>query len=211
MKTLIIVDVQNDFCEGGTLAVQGGINVAQSIKEYVEVTHESYDLIITSQDWHHPDGDNGGHFAPRDTDPDFVNTWPRHCVRDTAGADFHVNLQPILDKVNITIRKGMGEPAYSAFEGNDVNSGKGLTEMLQHHHDHHLTTLENEKIANPLIDVDVVGIATDYCVISTALDAKNLPNCGTVRIIERFTAAVNPDMWKTEGRKNATKAGIVLE
>ena len=85
-KALIIVDVQNDFCPGGALATQQGANVASLISEYVEEHHHQYDAIVATQDWHIDPGD---HFS--DT-PDYVNSWPVHCVANTEGAEIHPNL-----------------------------------------------------------------------------------------------------------------------
>ena len=97
-KALLIVDVQNDFCEGGSLAVAGGAQVAADIADYVAAQGEDYALIVTSQDWHDAGRTNGGHFAEPGTDPDYASTWPTHCVAGTEGADFHPALTPILDR-----------------------------------------------------------------------------------------------------------------
>lgn len=151
-RALLIVDVQNDFTEGGALGVDGGAAVAAGVTRLLADHAEAYDLVIASRDWHSAGSDNGGHIALTGT-PDFVETWPVHCIADTIGADYH----PALDSgaIDVHIKKGQGVPAYSLFEGVD-DHGKTAADVLQ---------------AHGITDVDVVGIATDYCVRATALDA----------------------------------------
>ena len=150
-KALFIVDVQNDFTEGGALGVVGGDAVAEGISRYLETHAGEYSLIVASRDWHDADNDNGGHFASGE--PDFVDTWPAHCVSGTAGAEY----DPGLDTSAVThhVRKGQGKPAYSLFEGT-TDAGQTVSELLEEH---------------GVIDVDIVGIATDYCVRASGLDA----------------------------------------
>ena len=152
-RALFVIDVQNDFTEGGALAVSGGAAVAAGITEYLTAHPDDYDVVIASRDWHHGDDLNGGHFAAPGTEPDFVDTWPRHCVADEPGAAYHPALDTTL--IDVHVRKGQGKPAYSIFEG-ITDSGATLTEALD---DLGVT------------DVDVAGIATDYCVRASALDA----------------------------------------
>lgn len=170
-RALLIVDVQNDFTEGGALGVDGGAAVAAGITRYLERHGEEYDLVIASRDWHDGDGDNGGHFAT-DAAPDFVVTWPRHCVSGTPGAEYH----PALDtsRIGVHIRKGQGRPAYSAFEGT-ADDGSALSEALT---------------ARGIAELDVVGIATDYCVRASALDAVELG--AAVRVLSDLVAGVAP-------------------
>ncbi len=149
-NALIVVDVQNDFTEGGSLGVKGGNVTAASITDYIRTHKSDYSLVIASRDWHSPDGDNGGHFADK---PDRVTTWPRHCVQGTTGAAYNPALESEL--IDVQIYKGDGKPAYSAFEGN-TPGGATLDEVL--------TTAKVRHI-------DIVGIATDHCVRATALDA----------------------------------------
>jgi nicotinamidase/pyrazinamidase len=151
-RALLIVDVQNDFTEGGALGVDGGAAVAAGITEYLHRHADDYDLVIASRDWHDGDNDNGGHFAV-DAPPDFLRTWPPHCVSGTPGADYHPALDT--DRIGVHIRKGQGRPAYSMFEGT-ADDGSPMPEVLARH---------------DITDVDVVGIATDFCVRATALDA----------------------------------------
>ena len=171
-KALFIVDVQRDFCEGGSLAVDGGAAVATAISDYLNEHSESYDMILASRDWHSSEGDNGGHFAASGTEPDFVHTWPVHCVAGSPGAEYHPNLDT--DFVMVHIQKGQGKPAYSLFEGS-TPEGKPIAEVIAQF---------------GIDDVDVVGIATDYCVLASALDAKKAGM--KVRVISDLTAGVAP-------------------
>lgn len=153
-KALVIVDVQNDFVEGGSLAVTGGRDVATRISEHLAAHAADYAAIVASRDWHDPHGTNGGHFHEPGTDPDFATTWPVHCVSSEHGSAYAPEL--VTDRVTHHVRKGMGEPAYSAFQG-VTDDGEGLADLLA---DLDVTS------------VDVVGIATDYCVRATVLDAR---------------------------------------
>ena len=168
-RALFIIDVQNDFTEGGALGVEGGAEVAARITDYLNEHGEGYDLVVASRDWHNPDDDNGGHFAI-DAAPDFVTTWPKHCMADTPGAEYH----PALDvsRVHAHIRKGQGEPSYSIFEGTD-DEGSTIGDLLTQH---------------GITDVDVVGLATDYCVRASALDA--LEHGQHVRVLHDLIAGV---------------------
>jgi nicotinamidase/pyrazinamidase len=170
---LLIVDVQNDFTEGGALGTQGGAAVAAAITEHLR-THR-YALVAASRDWHDADGDNGGHFAAGE--PDFVDTWPAHCVAGTPGADYHPALDALA--IDVHIKKGQGKPAYSAFEGT-TDDGETLAEVLEE---------------QDIDQLDVVGIATDYCVKASALDAA-LAGI-SVRVIDRLTSAVSPESRAT--------------
>ncbi|MDT7626377.1 MAG: nicotinamidase/pyrazinamidase [Pseudonocardiales bacterium] len=143
MRALIIVDVQLDFCEGGSLAVAGGASVA----ERINAVTGRYDQVVATRDYH---VDPGDHFSAT---PDYVHSWPVHCVARTAGAAFH----PALDvaPIGAVFAKGGYAAAYSGFEGAEPG-GAGLADWLR---------------ARQVTEVDVVGIATDYCVRATALDA----------------------------------------
>lgn len=172
-RGLLIVDVQNDFVEGGALGVEGGNAVASGIAEYLAGPHARYDMIVASRDWHNSTDDNGGHFAAEGTDPDFVDTWPVHCVADTPGADYHDAID--VSKIDIHVRKGMGIPAYSAFEGVTPDN-RNLAEVFAE--------------AN-ITDLDVVGIATDHCVLASTLDALELDI--KVRVLSDYIAGVAPE------------------
>jgi nicotinamidase/pyrazinamidase len=143
VRALIIVDVQLDFCEGGSLAVAGGASVA----ERINAVTGRYDQVVATRDYH---VDPGDHFSAT---PDYVHSWPVHCVAGTAGAAFH----PALDvaPIGAVFAKGGYAAAYSGFEGAEPG-GAGLADWLR---------------ARQVTEVDVVGIATDYCVRATALDA----------------------------------------
>ena len=168
-RALFIIDVQNDFTEGGALGVDGGAAVAAGITELLGRHKGDYDLVIASRDWHSADSDNGGHFAVG-VDPDFVSTWPEHCVAGTPGAEYH----PAFDAegVDVHIRKGQGVPAYSIFEGTD-DAGTTVSEVLTSH---------------GITDIDMVGIATDYCVRASTLDA--LEHGQHVRVFTDLIAGV---------------------
>ena len=166
-KALIIVDVQNDFCAGGALATDRGAKVASLISEYVEDNHHRYEAVVATQDWHI---DPGAHFS--DT-PDFVDSWPVHCVANTEGAEIHPNLDT--DYIEAYFRKGRYEAAYSGFDGLQAPEESVMTGEHEPG-----ATLDDEGPKTPLADwldereiqdVDIVGIATDYCVLATAKDA----------------------------------------
>jgi nicotinamidase/pyrazinamidase len=162
---LIIVDVQNDFCEGGSLAVAGGTAVARSISLLASADH-GYDHVVATKDYHI---DPGSHFAD---DPDYVHSWPRHCVAGSPGAEFHPDLAT--GPIAAVFRKGAYAAAYSGFEGVD-DAGTPLADWLR---------------AHGVDRVDVVGIATDYCVRATAADAA--ANGFGTRVLLGLTAGVAP-------------------
>ncbi|RVW03802.1 isochorismatase family protein [Rhodococcus xishaensis] len=163
-RALIVVDVQNDFCEGGSLAVAGGSTVASDVNDLF--SGRGYTAIVATRDHHI---DPGPHFSD---DPDYVDSWPPHCRVGTPGVEFHpaVETEPF-DEV---FSKGEYSAAYSGFEGVSP-SGESLADWL-HRHD---------------VDaVDVVGLATDYCVRATALDAAT--EGFRTRVLLAFTAGVSP-------------------
>jgi len=151
-RALIIVDVQNDFCEGGSLAVAGGAEVAGRISAHVAQNAASYAAIVATADWHENPGD---HFS--DT-PDFARSWPPHCRIGTDGALFYPDAERAVKQVQAVFRKGRHSAAYSGFEGVTVEAGRQVT-------------LADWLRDRAIEQVDVVGIATDYCVRATALDA----------------------------------------
>ena len=171
-RALLIVDVQNDFTEGGALGVTGGAAVARRISAFLGRHADEYDLIVASRDWHHGDDDNGGHFAGTAA-PDFVTTWPVHCVAGTPGADYHPDLDTA--PIDVHVFKGQGTPDYSAFQGR-TEGGVPLPDVLVEHH---------------VTSVDVVGIATDHCVRASALDA--LAAGYAVEVIDDLVAGVDPE------------------
>lgn len=170
-RALLIIDVQNDFCEGGSLAVEGGASVAAGITELLNAAKKEYDVVIASRDWHDASSDNGGHFAATGEAPDFVSTWPVHCVAESFGAEYHSALER--DLVDFHVEKGQGKPAYSIFEGT-THDGEDFPDLLQR---------------LGVTSVDVVGLATDYCVQASALDSRE--NGLSVRVLSKLIAGVN--------------------
>ena len=167
-RALVVVDVQNDFCEGGSLAVAGGASVAARIGALLADRDDSgYDAVVATQDHH---VDPGAHFSAA---PDFVDSWPPHCVVGTDGVEFHPALQP--RPFDAVFRKGEYAAAYSGFEGR-ADDGTSLAGWLRE---------------RGVDDVEVCGIATDYCVRATALDATAAGLSTTVLL--DLTAAVAPD------------------
>jgi nicotinamidase/pyrazinamidase len=166
---LIVVDVQRDFCEGGSLAVSGGDAVAAGVSDLIEAAGGAYRLVVATRDWH---VDPGSHFAPAGEEPDFVNTWPVHCVAGTDGAEWHPDLRLPPDVV--VISTGEYQAGYSAFEGHD-GGGRTLAQVLE---------------ADEIDGVDLVGIATSFCVKATALDAVKAGFAA--RVLAPLTADVDP-------------------
>jgi nicotinamidase/pyrazinamidase len=171
-RALFIIDVQNDFTEGGALGVAGGGDVARGITRLLAAEPYRYDHVIASRDWHEATGDNGGHFAAAGTVPDFSTTWPAHCVQGTPGAEYHPDLD--VTAVDFHLRKGQGAPAYSIFEGT-TEDGVPLADLL---------------VLHDITDIDVVGLATDYCVLASALDAVHQGR--RVRVLADLVAGVAP-------------------
>src|SRR5215212_6341637 len=154
-RALIVVDVQNDFCEGGSLPVQGGARVASEISELLhhwsrqDPKAPAYDVVVATRDHHI---DPGAHWS---RDPDFVESWPVHCKVGTDGEAFHPNLDP--QPFDAVFLKGDHAAAYSGFEGR-TSDGVDLVSWLRQHE---------------VDTVDVCGLATDHCVRATALDARS--------------------------------------
>lgn len=161
---LVVVDVQNDFCEGGSLAVAGGASVATRVSELIG--SGKYETIVATRDHHI---DPGSHFSET---PDYIDSWPRHCVVGTPGAELHEPLnEPMFAAV---FDKGEYEAAYSGFEGKSAN-GVPMAEWLK---------------ANGITQIDVCGIATDHCVRATAFDGARAGL--KVRVLSDLVAAVTP-------------------
>jgi nicotinamidase/pyrazinamidase len=186
-RALVVVDVQNDFCEGGSLAVAGGAEVAHRIGELLHHWTEklpqapSYDAAVATRDHHIDPGD---HFSK---EPDFVDSWPAHCVVGTDGEAFHPNLDP--QPFDAVFLKGEHAAAYSGFEG-VCAEGTGLADWLRSHEITH---------------VDVCGIATDYCVRATALDAVR--NGFETTLLESMCTGVAPESTKA-ALAEMTDAGV---
>jgi nicotinamidase/pyrazinamidase len=186
-RALVVVDVQNDFCEGGSLAVDGGAEVAHRIGELLHHWTEQdpkappYDAAVATRDHHIDPGD---HFSK---EPDFVKSWPAHCVVGTDGEAFHPNLDP--QPFDAVFLKGEHAAAYSGFEGVCAD-GSGLADWLRTHEITH---------------VDVCGIATDYCVRATALDAVR--NGFETTVLESLCAGVAPESTRA-ALAEMTEAGV---
>lgn len=170
-KALIVVDVQKDFTEGGSLAVEGGKATAEKIDKLLRTPDHGYDFVVATLDYHHRLGDNGGHFAE---EPDYVDTWPVHCVQGTEGSGFEAPLEAQMFLEVFT--KGDGEPAYSGFQGTGQVTGQDLDAFLA---------------SRNVTEVDIVGIAYDYCVKATALDAAGTGL--TTRVLMDYTVPVSQD------------------
>ena len=166
MRALIIDDVQNDFCEGGSLAVTGGAAVARRISELL-ASDPGYAHVVATKDFHI---DPGEHFSEN---PDYAVSWPQHCVVDTPGSEFHPEFDPT--RVEAVFKKGQYSAAYSGFEGVD-ESGTSLADWLRQ---------------RGVDEVDVVGLTTDYCVRATAADAAEAGF--STRVLLDLTAGVAPE------------------
>ena len=167
-RALLIVDVQNDFTEGGALAVAGGDAVASAVTAHLAAHAAEYAVVIASRDWHDAEGDNGGHFSD---EPDYVDSWPVHCVAGTDGAAYDPLL--VTDPVTHHVLKGQGVPAYSMFEGR-TEDGETVGGILT---------------AHGVTDADAVGIATDHCVRASVLDA--IAHGVHVRVLTDLIAGVD--------------------
>lgn len=190
-EALIIVDVQNDFCEGGALAVAGGAQVAADISEFLEESSADYEAVLTTQDWHI---DPGKHFSD---EPDFRTSWPVHCVAGNPGAELHENLDT--EHVDARFLKGLYSDGYSGFEGlvgdpekvGTLEGEKGIkvepADAVEENAEDLHAWLQDQDIEA----VTVVGIATDHCVRATVLDA--VENGYRVRVIRELTAGVSED------------------
>ncbi|MBO0983469.1 isochorismatase family protein [Rathayibacter sp. SD072] len=184
---LLIVDVQNDFTEGGALAVAGGARVAEDVSTYLTAHPERYRTVLASRDWHDGGTDNGGHFSSA---PDFVDSWPVHCVAGTPGAEYHPALRT--DTVDVHVWKGQGRPSYSAFEGT-TSDGDALPEVLAR---------------LGVTELDIVGLATDHCVRASALDARAAGL--EVRVLDDLVAGVSEEASAAALRELAA-AGVRIE
>jgi nicotinamidase/pyrazinamidase len=181
-RALLVVDVQNDFCEGGSLAVAGGAEVARRIAELVDGEH-GYDRVVATRDHHVDPGDHFSHA------PDFVDSWPHHCVVGTGGAELHPHL--LEAEFAAIFDKGEYAAAYSGFEGRSTD-GTPLAAWL---------------VDRGVRAVDICGIATDYCVKATALDAVRLGFAA--RVLIDLTAAVDPT-GTGEVITELERAGVVV-
>lgn len=187
-KALIIVDVQNDFCEGGALAVPGGAEIASEISELIADSID-FDFIVATQDWH---VDPGAHFSDH---PDFATSWPVHCVAGSKGATLHPNLDT--EDIDAYFRKGKYDAAYSGFDGllapeEEVRVGeREANESADPEDAEAPVSLDDWLRENDVDDVVVVGLATDFCVKATAMDAINAGYNTTV--LQDYVAGIDAD------------------
>lgn len=185
---LIIVDVQNDFCEGGSLAVTGGAQVASDISKYLNDKRSQYDIVVATRDWHIDPKD---HFADS---PNYSTTWPHHCVAESRGAEFHLNLNDAClfnENIDVIVSKGQFTAAYSGFEG-ATDQGESLTSILR-----------KKGIKN----VDIVGLATDHCDRATAIDA--IKEGFNVNLLLPLCAGVAPETTDA-ALKELAELGVVI-
>ena len=182
-RALIVVDVQNDFCEGGSLAVTGGEAVAANLTEHLRAHRADYDFVAATRDYH---VDPGPHFSDS---PDFRESWPPHCVVGTSGAELHPNLDASL--IDEVFDKGQDTAAYSGFEAR-VPGGEVLGDRLRE---------------LGIEEVDVAGIATDYCVRATVLDA--IEAGFKVRLLPGLCAGVAPESSNAALRQMAQAGATV--
>mgnify|MGYP003576226277 CR=1 FL=1 len=185
-RALIVVDAQRDFCEGGSLAVAGGnevcIRIADAIRSLGKGPNKLYQYIVGTKDFHIPADSNSGHISDN---PDYVSTWPSHCIQGTEGSQFHPEIADVAwGSFDAVFYKGQGRADYSGFQGKapTLDEDIPLLEWLDRRNVTHL---------------DIVGIATDHCVKATAMDAIQFGF--TVRIPVALTAAVGGpearDLW----------------
>ena len=179
---LLVVDIQNDFCEGGALGVAGGTAVAENVAALLAGSH-GYRYVVATRDMHI---DPGAHFSET---PDFVDTWPVHCVQGSPGARLREEMRDA--HFDAIFDKGAYEAAYSGFEGSD-SAGTSLAEWLRGH---------------DVSSVDIVGIATDHCVRATAEDA--LKEGFMTSVLADLTAAVDPERGKGALKELAAKRALI--
>lgn len=170
-RAIIVVDVQQDFCEGGSLAVAGGAGVAERISHYLATERAGYDLVVATRDLH---VDPGAHFARPGTEPDYVDTWPPHCLEGTPGAAYHPALR--LPASTVHVVKGEHTAAYSGFEGHVDGADTPLEALLRE---------------AGVDEVDVVGLADSHCVKATSVDAATAGF--TTTVLTDLTAGVSPE------------------
>ncbi|MEO6989616.1 MAG: isochorismatase family protein [Aquihabitans sp.] len=169
-----VIDVENDFCEGGSLAVDGGAETARRIRTWIEDAPDRWVARFATADRHPPV--LAGHFAEEGQDPDYRSTWPAHCVAGTPGAELHPNLVRDAHEstlFDVLVEKGQTSAAYSGFEGTTPD-GDTLTNWLR---------------ARAVDGVELTGIATDHCVQATAHHA--LDAGFAVRIVLDLCAGID--------------------
>ena len=184
-RALVIVDVQNDFCDvpGAPLPVAGGAALARRISDHVRDSAGRYAAVVATRDWHIDPGD---HFS---SEPDFAGTWPPHCRAGTSGADFHPDLETA--PLQEVFSKGQYSASYTGFDGVG-GDGAALEDWLR---------------SRRLTALDIVGIATDYCVRATVLDAARLGF--TTRVLAELCVGVAPESTREALAEMAAVAEVV--
>ena len=194
-SALIIIDVQNDFCPGGALAVKDG----EKIIEPINGAQEDFDTIILTQDWHPKEHSS---FASNNSAEVYSNIemdygsqilWPDHCIKGSIGANFHENLNT--NNSDLILRKGCNPKidSYSAFFENDKNTTTGLEGYL---------------VKKEIQRLYLCGLAFDYCVFYSALDAVNLGF--DVFVFQDLTKAIDFNNSEKIARKTMVEKGIKL-
>ncbi|HYD06869.1 MAG TPA: bifunctional nicotinamidase/pyrazinamidase [Reyranella sp.] len=195
-EALIVVDMQNDFCEGGALAVPGGHAIVPRVNRLIA----EHDHVVLTQDWHPPGHasfasawDGAEPFSSRAFPYGPQTLWPAHCVQGTTGAEFHPELEAT--KAEMIVRKGFhrGVDSYSAFQENDRTTRTGLDGYLK---------------ARGFTRVTICGLALDYCVAWSALDAKLAGF--DVTVVLDATAAIDLDGSRDRMLNEMRQAGVRL-
>lgn len=194
-SALIIIDMQNDFCPGGALAVKGGENIV----EHINRVQEEFETIILTQDWHPREhssfaaNHNAEVYSNMEMDYGSQILWPNHCIQGSEGANFHRNLNT--NKGDLILRKGCNPKidSYSAFFENDKNTTTGLEGYL---------------IKKEIKQLYLCGLAFDYCVLYSALDGINLGF--DVFVFQDLTKAIDLNNSEEIARKTMTEKGIKL-
>jgi nicotinamidase/pyrazinamidase len=196
MRALIVIDVQNDFCPGGALAVPGGDEIVSGINAMMA----DFDTVVLTQDWH-PAGHSSFASSHADHGPyELIEMpygpqvlWPDHCIQASAGAAFHADLNQ--DPADLIIRKGMNPAvdSYSAFFENDHKTPTGLTGYLQ---------------TRGISDLVMVGLALDYCVNFSAVDAAKLGFA--VEVQTTLCRAIDLDGSLSAAQVGMKGAGVTL-
>lgn len=186
-RALVIVDVQNDFCDvpGASLPVSGGAALAGRISDHMRRSAGLYAASVATRDWHIDPGD---HFS---SVPDYAGTWPPHCRAGSSGADFHPDLET--EPLAEIFSKGQFSASYTGFDG---VAGDGVT-------------LEDWLRSRGLEALDIAGIATDYCVRATVLDAARLGF--STRVLADLCAGTAPETTRAALEEMAAVAEVVLQ
>ena len=197
MRALLVIDIQNDFCPGGALAVAGG----DEIVTHVNALMAEFEAVVLTQDWH-PSGHSSfasshpgkGPFESVEMPYGEQTLWPDHCVQGSEGANFHPALNT--DRADLIVRKGFRAAidSYSAFFENDHTTPTGLDGYLQ---------------TRGITELVLVGLATDFCVNYSAQDAANLGFAVTVR--EDLCRAIDLGGSLNAARADMAARGVIIQ